>query len=513
MTPELVLKSMGLLISASASMLSEDPASFANKVVERIRQSPLGKPAPVQKALSNLFVEKNGKTRVAEEIALGTLDFDLKQGSYSNAEKRKLKRISEKREILSLVPSRSLIVGNKKSGAELRVGFYLTNSVPHTQSGYTVRSHKTLTALQEKVAFIGAATRLAYPVLVGKIPHSLNEQVDGITYSRLLPVRYPRRLMKRYDLACDMLRNWVVENKIDILHTTTDYNNALVVSKVAEQLGIPWIYEARGELENTWLSRIPTDRQGVARKSEFYTAARSMESKCLRSANAVVALSNISKASMIERGVSESDIVVIRNAVDSSAVGREFEKESVLAELELSTRRKIGSVSSIVGYEGFDDLLRAAVGIPEVEVLLVGDGVEVPRLRRLAEDLGISDRVIFAGKKRNDDIWKWYAALDVFIVPRKDTEVCRKVTPVKALMAQALGIPVVTSDLPALREITGERASYVEAEAPQKLADAITDALAGPTRNKAGIDWAREHTWESNAKRYIEMYERVVAGH
>lgn len=493
-------------------MLAEDPTSFANKVVERVRQSSPGKPTPIQKILSSLSFGSDRHSQAAKDIASGTLDFDLEHGNYSSLEKRILKRVSEKRDILSLQPLRSTVVGSKKDGAELRVGFYLTNSVPHTQSGYTLRSHKTLLALQNRVAFIGAATRLAYPALVGKIPSHLNERVNGISYSRLLPRWYPRRLIKRYELACEMLRDWAVENKVDILHTTTDYYNALIVSKVAQQLGIPWVYEARGELENTWLSRIPVEKREAAKQSQFYTAARSLETQCMRSANAVVALSEISKASMLERGVQESDIVVIRNAVDSNEVDRRHDKAEVLAELGLSPRRKIGSVSSIVGYEGFDDLLRAAVDIPGVEVLLVGDGVAVPQLRRLADELGISDRVIFAGKKRNKDIWKWYAALDVFVVPRKDTEVCRKVTPVKTLMAQALGIPVVASDLPALKEITGNHAHYVEAEAPQKLAQGIKEALAGPTRNEVGIDWARQHTWEHNAKRYIELYERAIAG-
>src|SRR5699024_6414371 len=103
----------------------------------------------------------------------------------------------------------------------------------------------------------------------------------------------------------------------------------------------------------------------------------------------------------------------------------------------------VGSVTSVVEYEGLDDLVRAAACGYEETVLIVGDGVYLPVLKDLARKLGVADRVIFAGRQDNETIWKWYAAMDIFVVPRKDTLVCRTVTPIKPVMAQALGIPVI----------------------------------------------------------------------
>src|SRR5699024_4787124 len=81
------------------------------------------------------------------------------------------------------------------------------------------------------------------------------------------------------------------------------------------------------------------------------------------------------------------------------------------------------------------------------------------------------------GKQPATTIWKWYAALDIFVIPRKNQDVCRTVTPIKTLMAQANGVPVVASDLPALREVTGNKAIYFRAEYPQELAGAVQKYL------------------------------------
>jgi glycosyltransferase involved in cell wall biosynthesis len=141
----------------------------------------------------------------------------------------------------------------------------------------------------------------------------------------------------------------------------------------------------------------------------------------------------------------------------------------------------------------------------------VGDGEARPELEALTQQLDLKDRVHFVGKKASDTIWKWYAALDVFVVPRKDQEVCRTVTPIKTLLAQANRIPVVASDLPALREVSGDYAIYVPAENPQKLAKAIAELFSADDKQldalrEQAMKWVSRRTWCVNAQRLISLY-------
>lgn len=119
-------------------------------------------------------------------------------------------------------------------------------------------------------------------------------------------------------------------------------------------------------------------------------------------------------------------------------------------------------------------------------------------------------RVLFVGRQPNSTIWKWYGALDAFVVPRKDTQVCRTVTPIKALMAQALGVEIITSDIPALREITGGLGTYVTPESPESLARALAQIAPNQPRNPESIIWASEHTWKANASRLSALYNDLL---
>ncbi|WP_169332143.1 glycosyltransferase family 4 protein [Corynebacterium lubricantis] len=398
------------------------------------------------------------------------------------------------------------VINKSNSGTEApRVLYLLTNSLPFTQSGYTQRSQNSLKALSRKGVAVRAVTRLAYPVLVGKLPKGRVQTVEGIEYSRMLSWQYPMSLQSRDDLAVQLLVDEGRKFRADLLHTTTDYKNAIVAARAAEILEIPWVYEVRGELENTWLSKRDEIDQELAERSEFYGMARSQEDSAMLSASHVIALSELSKRRIVERGISPERITVLPNAVDSEIIGRKFDREAIRSELELPEGQIFGAVTSVVDYEGLDGLIFAAQKIQDAHCLIVGEGDSRPQLESLARELGISQRVIFAGRKPPEEIWKWYAALDVFAVPRKGLEVTKNVTPIKTLIAQALGVPIVASDLPALREITGGHATYVEADNWSELARAIEESF-GKVPGEDSISWVSDRTWQKNAELLLEMY-------
>lgn len=390
--------------------------------------------------------------------------------------------------------------------------FYLTNSKPFTQSGYTERSHFLLKALQEHGVKVCAVTRLGYPVVVGEFPIKNRLIFDGIEYRQLLPTLFPRNKNQQIDLAVKLLVEEARKFEADILHTTTDFKNAIVVSRAAHELGIPWVYETRGELQKTWLSKRRLEDQEIAKASEYYIAAENKELEAMKNSSAIVQLSEVSKLDSINQGVEREKIRIIPNAVSSSEIGRVFNKTDLRRQLGLSGHELIlGSITSVVQYEGLDDLIRAIEFLPDVYCIVVGEGEAKAKLEALVDELGVGKRVRFVGKQPSTTIWKWYAALDIFVIPRKNQDVCRSVTPIKTLMAQANGVPVVASDLPALREVTGNNAVYFRAEHPQDLASAIRNVLdMDPTTLRAltnsAMEWVRSRTWDSNAEQLIALY-------
>lgn len=389
-----------------------------------------------------------------------------------------------------------------------RVIYYVGNSLPHTQSGYSIRTHNIAQAALEGGLQYKVVTRLGYPAVVGIPSFDRTDLIDGVTYSRLIPRFFPLTQTREIEKAALLLAEETRKHGGEAIHTTTGFHNALVASRAAQILGIPWIYEVRGELEKTWLTTLPPEARTKALQSDFYNDWRKKETNAALAASKVIVLSEISRKQLAERGVPIDEITVLPNACSDSLLGQRIDKAELRAKMNLPTDKiLIGSVTSVVAYEGLDDLISALPLLPEnIFLLLVGDGSQRRELEQLAITLGVGDRVIFAGRQDSSSIAKWYSALDIFVVPRKNTEVCRTVTPIKPLDAMALNIPVVASDLPALREVTGNHASYFTAENIDHLSESILKVLSGKYDYEAAERWAASRTWKLISRRLCELY-------
>lgn len=398
-----------------------------------------------------------------------------------------------------------------------RVMHVLTNSLPHTSSGYAQRSHSILKSLAERGYQVRAVTRPGYPVQVG-VPWGADlDTVDGIEYSRLLPARLGQGLDERLDQHAAMLAEEVRRFRPAILHTTTHFVNGLVVGAVARAFGIPWVYEVRGQLADTWAST----RDPSALDSQRYRQFVERELHVARSADAVVTLGAHMKEALIRGGADSERISVCPNAVGKPFIDTPPTREAARQRLGLSADRcYVGTVSSIVDYEGLDLLVRAvarlAPAYPRLRLRIAGDGVALPGLKVLAAQLGIADRADFPGRvDRAEAIWN-HAALDIFAVPRKDLSVTRSVTPMKTVEASAVGRPVIASNLPALEELVedGSTGLLFAAGDVEDLAAAIARLIDDPRQRlsmgEAARRWALEtRTWTANAQTYSTIYDRL----
>jgi glycosyltransferase involved in cell wall biosynthesis len=402
-----------------------------------------------------------------------------------------------------------------------RVLHLLTNSLPHTASGYAQRSHSVMAAQQESGWEVLAVTRLAYPVQVGKLFARSSDVIDGVRYRRLLPSQLAPTMEARLQQQAEELLKVALEFKPSILHTTTHFVNGLVVRAVAEALGIPWVYEVRGQLADTWAAT----RGPGARSSEKYRLFRERESAVMRDADLVVTLGHAMKANIVAAGVPEGKILIAPNAVGGGFLLEPLDPAAARRQLGLPQGGLyIGTVSSLVAYEGLDDLVRAfallAPEWPQLRLLIVGDGVSRPGLEEQVRAVGLSDRVIFTGRVPRDLAPFYHQALDVFVLPRKDLDVTRAVTPLKPVEALASARPVVASDLPALREIIddGGNGILAPAEDPPGLARAISTLLSNESyREELGrsgrVAVLAERTWAANARNLAARYAQLHHEH
>ena len=403
-------------------------------------------------------------------------------------------------------------------GEPLRVLHLLTSSLPHTQSGYTVRSHALLQAQSDAGIDVRAVTRIGYPVIIGRPSAQATDVVDAVTYRRLLPARTQAAPIARLAQMSRLLAREVEAFRPHLLHTTTNYVNALVAQAVARSFSLPWVYEMRGVLECTWVASRPVSQQAEALSSERFALLRAKEAEMARRADAVVVLSQVQAEDLAARGVEPGRITVVPNAVEQDVLeATRYSPVDARQRLGLPPEGLwVGSVSSLVGYEGFDVLFRAVALCrargDDVRCAVVGDGVSRPGLVALAGELGLEASVcVLPGRVERTRALDWYQALDVFCVPRLDTPVCRLVTPLKPMTAMALGRPVVVSDLPALSELTAAATNRsFPAGDVEALSRVLTDMAAGEPLPSTPSTHQMLPTWSGNAVRQAEIYKELV---
>ena len=398
----------------------------------------------------------------------------------------------------------------------------LTNSLPHTRSGYAYRSHAILTTLQEAGHRVAAATRPSYPVTIGRVSSGPVETVDGVDYLRQVPLRPRPTPTARLSEQASWIAAQAQDLGAQILHTTTHYVNGLATGAAATAAGLPWVYEVRGVLEETWAAAGGSPAERAARRdSQRFALMRAKEIEVATAADAVITLGETMRDHLIAGGVPEESITLIPNSVSEAVVNADVTRTpaEVRNGLGLPTAGIwVGTAASIVGYEGLDDLIDAVIIAQEqgidLRLLIAGDGVALPKLREQAGVLG--DKAVFTGRVSQAEAIEYQLALDAIVVPRKNEPVCRLVTPIKPIEAMGLARPVVISDLPALRELVPQAAGIcVRPEAPGELAAALSELACDDSARKRFGQNGREHVlgtrrWKDIGRRYGQVYSQLT---
>jgi glycosyltransferase involved in cell wall biosynthesis len=402
-----------------------------------------------------------------------------------------------------------------------RVLHLVTDALPSTSAGYTIRTHEIVLAQRAAGLDPHVATRCGFPVTQGRIDGRRLVTLDGIPYHRLLPSVMPGHADAAADLGLDMAAGLVARLRPAVLHAASNFANARIALALRERYGLPVVYEVRGFWEDTWLSRYP-DGDKLA-DSELYRGNRDLETGCMLAADLVVTLGEAMREEIVARGVPAGKVLIVPNAVSEHFLLPLPDASALRNELTIAPGEYVvGVVSTLSPYEGIGTLLEAtsmlrARGVP-VRALIVGDGPERAVLQRQAAGCGLAQAAIFTGRVPAAKVREFHALLDIFVVPRTRDRVCQLVTPLKPVEAMASGLCVVTSEVNALIEIIKHEVTgaLTVPQDPVSLADCLERLLYSPDiRRKLGDnarEWAaRDRTWAHNAARYQDAYARLGA--
>jgi glycosyltransferase involved in cell wall biosynthesis len=213
-----------------------------------------------------------------------------------------------------------------------------------------------------------------------------------------------------------------------------------------------------------------------------------------------------------------SRLHVVPNGVDAEAF-RPRRAVEMRRELGLPDGPLLVAVGRLNREKGFDFALRALAQLEDrsVRLVVVGSGEERESLEGLAQELGVVQRVVFAGRQPPDRVPAYLAAADVFVFPTQREEAAPLVLP----QAMACGLPVVATSIGGITEVVnrpGENGVLVPPHDVRGLVRALSDLIADPDRRERMGAAARErvlaeYTIERMTARTLAVYEIAVARH
>ncbi|MGY1831682.1 glycosyltransferase [Geodermatophilus sp. SYSU D01180] len=222
-----------------------------------------------------------------------------------------------------------------------------------------------------------------------------------------------------------------------------------------------------------------------------------------RRLDAVVGVSEGS-ARRLERfvGLPRGAARVVRNGVPEPGTGRPVAAPP--------GRLVVGAVGRLDPQKGFDVLVRAVAGLPDLHLALVGDGPERAALETLVTELGLQERVTMTGW--SNEVPALLPSFDVLAVPSRWEGL-----PLVVLEAMLAGIPVVATPVGGVPDAVRHEQTglLVPVDDAAELTAALDRLITDPSLRRrlaaAAADDARRHfTVEAMVRSYVALHAELL---
>jgi teichuronic acid biosynthesis glycosyltransferase TuaC len=277
----------------------------------------------------------------------------------------------------------------------------------------------------------------------------------------------------------------------DVLDAHYFYPDGVAAVMLGKYFNKPVVITARG----TDISLIPQYR--LPRKMILWAA---------RNAAGIVTVCNALKDEMVQLGVAPEAITPLRNGVDLQRF-QPVDRAAARAGLGL-TRFTLLSVGLLDPRKAHDLIIKALPALPDVQLLIAGSGPEKKNLERLAQELGVADRVTMLGPVPQTELKTYYNAADVLVLASS-----REGWANVLLEAMACGTPVVASNVWGTPEVVAapEAGVLMPERTPQGLVTALATLRANYPDHGATRRYAERFSWDPTTQGQIDLFHTVLA--
>ncbi|MEC4984907.1 MAG: glycosyltransferase family 4 protein [Oscillatoria sp. PMC 1068.18] len=264
-------------------------------------------------------------------------------------------------------------------------------------------------------------------------------------------------------------------------------NLASLIQKLCQPLRIPYTVLTYGK--EVWETLPPKKQQALAQAAAIWTISRYSQDR-LCAANKI----------------NPQKVQLLPCVVDGTQFTPGEKSEQLITKYNLANAQVLMTVARLWSgdiYKGVDVTIRALPKIltvfPEVKYLVIGRGDDQPRLAQLAKDLGVAEKVVFAGFVASEELVAHYRIADAYIMPSQEG------FGIVYLEAMACGKPVLSGDADGSADPLqdGRLGWRVPHRDPDAVAIAIIEILQGGSQRCDG-EWLREQALAEFGKEALQ---------
>lgn len=287
----------------------------------------------------------------------------------------------------------------------------------------------------------------------------------------------------------------------DIIHVHNEHSFVTLVSCIINiYFRKPIVLTCHGQLRfNNFL------------KDLFETIySRTIGKFILNSTIKIVVLSDSDKEYLNSIGADPKKIVVIPNAIDREYLEKIPHDKNVRKKHEEKILLYVGV---LIKRKGVDYLIKSMPYIIKnnrVSCIIIGKGDYREDLEILTAKLDLKDVISFKGSVTREELYNYYNISDIFVLPSISEGL-----PTTILEAMFFGLPVITTDIPGIRDHFTHSAILVPPKDEKELAKAIDELLKDEMLRESMARHGKElvnekYNWDKVSNTYINLYNEIL---
>jgi teichuronic acid biosynthesis glycosyltransferase TuaC len=276
----------------------------------------------------------------------------------------------------------------------------------------------------------------------------------------------------------------------DLLDAHYFFPDGVAAVMLGRAFGKPVTITARG----TDINLIP--RYPVPRRMIRWAAER---------ADGLITVCAALKDELVRLGIPPERVRTLRNGVDLE-IFRPIHPQQ--ARSTLAVRGPVlASVGSLIERKGHDLVIRALEHLPDVTLLIAGEGLERASLARLAAATGVAGRVHFLGSIPHERLREIYSAADALVLASS-----REGWPNVLLESMACGTPVIASNVWGAPEIikAPEAGVLLQSRTASGIASAAKALLAALPPREATRAYAERFSWQETTEGQVDLFSQIL---